>query len=36
MNAIAKIIYHVLLLVFIADISIDIAYIRKTLSDEWL
>jgi hypothetical protein len=34
MDAVAKIIYHVLLLVFIADISIDIAYIRKTLNDE--
>jgi hypothetical protein len=34
MNVIAEIIYHVLLLVFIADISIDIAYIRKALNDE--
>jgi hypothetical protein len=34
MNVVARIIYHVLLLVFIADISIDIAYIRKALNDE--
>jgi hypothetical protein len=34
MDVVARIIYHVLLLVFIADISIDIAYIRKTLNDE--
>ena len=36
MNEICRIIYHVLLLVFIANISIDIAYIRKTLNDDWL
>jgi hypothetical protein len=34
MDVVARIIYHVLLLVFIADISIDIAYIRKALNDE--
>lgn len=33
MEVIARIIYHVLLLVFIANISMDISYIYKMLND---